>query len=115
MRCEYILHACITIVKNITGEEISLNPHLEVAGEKSTGRVDYTVKALEELICITEGKPYQIAIGVAQVAYYAMLQPNGKKRKVAFGEEYEPSLRNNHYSHGVVFSPLHFRRNFMYM
>ena len=37
----------------------------EVIGEENTGRVDYAIKALEELICIMEGKQYQIAIGFA--------------------------------------------------
>ena len=37
----------------------------EIIGEENTGRVDYAIKALEELICITEGKRYQIAIGFA--------------------------------------------------
>ena len=35
MRCEYIsamLHACITIVKKITGKKISLKPQLEIDG-----------------------------------------------------------------------------------
>ena len=70
IRCEYIstiLHACICIVKQHTGKEISLKPQLEVVGEENAGRVDYAVKALEELICITEGKKYEIAIGFAQV------------------------------------------------
>ncbi|GBB91237.1 hypothetical protein RclHR1_01840034 [Rhizophagus clarus] len=70
IRCEYIsviLHACINIVRELTGKKISLNPQFEVVGEKNTGRVDYAIKALEELICITEGKQYQIAIGFAQV------------------------------------------------
>jgi hypothetical protein len=35
--------------------------------EESTVRVYYAIKALEELICITEGKQHQIAIGFAQV------------------------------------------------
>ncbi|PKY60916.1 hypothetical protein RhiirA4_485213, partial [Rhizophagus irregularis] len=69
IRCEYIsaiLHACINIVRELTGKKISLNPQFEVVGEENTGRVDYAIQALEELICITEGKQYQIAIGFAQ-------------------------------------------------
>jgi len=71
IRCEYIstiLHACIHIVKKYTGKEISLNPQFEVVGEENTGRVDYAIKAFEELICITEGKQHQISIGFAQVS-----------------------------------------------
>ncbi|PKY36564.1 hypothetical protein RhiirB3_459480 [Rhizophagus irregularis] len=68
IRCEYIsaiLHACINIVRELTGKKISLNPQLKVVGEKNTGHVDYAIQALEELICIIEGKQYQIAIGFA--------------------------------------------------
>ena len=73
MRCEYIsaiLHASLYIVKRITNKEpnkeLTLAPQLEVVGEESTGRVDYTIKALEELICITEGKLHQVVMGFAQ-------------------------------------------------
>ena len=68
--CEYIsaiLHACIHIVRKLTGKEISLIPQLEVVGEENGGRVDYAIKCIEELIAITEGKQHQIAIGFAQV------------------------------------------------
>lgn len=71
IRCEYIstiLHACIHIVKKHTGKEISLNPQFEDVGEENTSRVDYAIKALEELIYITEGKKHQIVIGFAQVS-----------------------------------------------
>ncbi|RIA79441.1 hypothetical protein C1645_840679 [Glomus cerebriforme] len=56
-------------------QQFSLKPYnidyknetlLEVVGEKNMCHVDY---ALEELIiCITEGKQYQIAIGFSQTA-----------------------------------------------
>ncbi|POG75383.1 hypothetical protein GLOIN_2v1838763 [Rhizophagus irregularis DAOM 181602=DAOM 197198] len=46
-------------------EKISLNPQFEVVGEENTGRVDYAIKALEELIYITESKQYQIAIEIS--------------------------------------------------
>ncbi len=75
--CEYIsaiLHACINIVRELTGKKISLNPQFEVVGEENTGRVDYAIQALEELICITEGKQYQIAIGFAQVSNPILFQ-----------------------------------------
>src|SRR5579871_1690750 len=61
-RCEFIsaiLHASIAIAKKLTSQDIS--------GEDSTGRVDYAIKALEDLLCITEGKPRNIKIGYAQV------------------------------------------------
>ncbi|CAG8708414.1 16414_t:CDS:2 [Dentiscutata erythropus] len=59
MCCEYILailHASLYIVKRITNKELTLAPQLKVVGEESTGRVDYVIKDLEELICITEEK-----------------------------------------------------------
>ena len=71
VRCEYIsaiLHACIHIVKKLTGKKISLNPQLEVIGEENGGQVDYAIKCIEELICITEGKQHQIAIRFAQIS-----------------------------------------------
>ncbi|GBC51553.2 hypothetical protein GLOIN_2v1789471 [Rhizophagus irregularis DAOM 181602=DAOM 197198] len=61
-----ILHASLYIVKRITEKEITLTPQLEVVGEENTGHVDYAVKALEELICITEGRLYQVVMGFAQ-------------------------------------------------
>jgi len=65
MRCEYIstiLHALLYIVKRITQKELTLAPQLKVVGEENTRRVDYAIKALEELICITKGKLHQILI-----------------------------------------------------
>jgi hypothetical protein len=69
IRCEYIsaiLHACVHITKKLTGKYISVNPRFEVVGSENMGCVDY--RALEKLICITEGKQYQIDIGFAQVS-----------------------------------------------
>ncbi|CAG8678277.1 8823_t:CDS:1, partial [Funneliformis caledonium] len=65
MRCKYILailHASLYIVKRITKKELTLAPQLEVVSEENTGQVDYAIKALEELICITEEKLYQVVI-----------------------------------------------------
>jgi len=70
VRCEYIstiLHACVRAVKKLTDKEITLNPQLEVVGD-NTGRVDYAIKCIEELICITEGKQHNVGIGFAQVS-----------------------------------------------
>ena len=58
-RCEYIqviLHASPYIVKRVTQKGLTLEPQLEVVGDENGGRVDYAIKALEELICITEGE-----------------------------------------------------------
>ena len=64
IRCEYIsviLYASIFIARRITEKRITLDPQLEVVGEEASGRVDYAIKKIidvvnEELIAITEGK-----------------------------------------------------------
>ncbi|CAG8480605.1 2867_t:CDS:10 [Paraglomus occultum] len=66
VRCEFIspiLHASVNLL-----EGLILAPQFEVVGDETTGRVDYTVKKLldslrEEIMCITESKPHQVAIG----------------------------------------------------
>ncbi|GES90374.1 hypothetical protein GLOIN_2v1502041 [Rhizophagus clarus] len=105
MRCEYIstiLHASLYIVKRIISDkDLTLVPQLEVVGEESTGRVDYAIKTLEELICITEGKLHQVTMGFAQnlVQCESALQVNKKNRKRksgdAFGEDFD-------YIYGIV-------------
>ena len=76
-------------------------PQLEVVSEESTGRVDYAIKAFEELICITEGKLHQVVMGFAQnlIQCESALQVNKNMRKrksgEAFGDEYD-------YIYGIV-------------
>ena len=79
MRCEFvsaILHSAILHVKEITKNNIHFDLQFEVVGEDSTGRVDYAISLLinsdnseeeYEIICITEGKQHQVAVGFAQV------------------------------------------------
>jgi hypothetical protein len=102
MRCEYIssiLHASLQLVKKLTKKDLILKPHFEVVGEESTGRVDYAIKALEELICITEGKSHQVDIGFAQnlIQCESALQVNKKKRTAdnAFKDDFD-------YIYGIV-------------
>jgi hypothetical protein len=102
MRCEYIstiLHASLHIVRRITEKGLILEPHFEVIGEESTGHVDYAIKALEELICITEGKSHQVGVGFAQnlVQCESALQVNKKKRTAdkAFKDDFD-------YIYGIV-------------
>ena len=62
-RCEFIssiLHASIAIAKKLTSQDIFIVFQKDVS-------VDYTIKSLEDLLCITEGKPRNIKIGYAQV------------------------------------------------
>ncbi|GBC13413.2 hypothetical protein GLOIN_2v1511347 [Rhizophagus irregularis DAOM 181602=DAOM 197198] len=64
----------------------------DVSGEDATGRVDYAIKSLEDLLCITEGKPRNIKIGYAQnlAQLESAFQANKKKRTAdqAFGNDY---------------------------
>ncbi|RHZ48682.1 hypothetical protein Glove_543g66 [Diversispora epigaea] len=73
MRCEFIsaiLHASIAIAKNLTSQEIFIVLQKDISGKNVTGRVDYTIKNLEEFLCITEGKPHNIKIRYAQVSNF---------------------------------------------
>jgi hypothetical protein len=70
-RCEFIsaiLHASIAIAKKLTSQDIFIILQKDISGEDVTGRVDYAIKSLEDLLCITEGKPRNIKIGYAQVS-----------------------------------------------
>ena len=68
--CEFIssiLHASIAIAKKLTSQDIFIVLQKDISSEDATGRVDYAIKSLEDLLCITEGKPRNIKIGYAQV------------------------------------------------
>ncbi len=104
MRCEYIsaiLHASLYIVKRITEKELTLAPQLEVVGEENTGQVDYAIKVLKELICITEGKLHQVVMGFAQnlIQCKSALQVNKNKRK---RKSDDALLDNFDYIYGIV-------------
>ncbi|UZO06134.1 uncharacterized protein OCT59_026465 [Rhizophagus irregularis] len=69
-RCEFIssiLHASIAIAKKLTSQDIFIVLQKDISGEDATGRVDYAIKSLEDLLCITERKPRNIKIRYAQV------------------------------------------------
>jgi hypothetical protein len=102
VRCEYIstiLHAAINIARRITKKELTLIPQFEINGEENTGRRDYSIKALEELIHVTEGKQYAINVGFVQnvMKCESAFQANKRKRKadIAFGEEFD-------YLYGII-------------
>ena len=85
MRCEYIsiiLHTSLPIVRVLTGKGLTLSPQQEIVGGENTGRVDYRIKNLEELICITEGKQSDMGMGLAQnlVQCESAMQVNQRKR-----------------------------------
>src|SRR5437764_9568548 len=69
--CEFIsaiLHASIAIAKKLTSQDIFIVLQKDISGEDATGRVDYAIKSLENLLCITEGKSRNIKIEYAQVS-----------------------------------------------
>ncbi len=69
-RCEFIsaiLHVSIAIAKKLTSQDIFIVLQKDVSGEDATGRIDYAIKSLEDLFCITEGKSCNIKIRYAQV------------------------------------------------
>ena len=71
MRYEFIsaiLYASIAITKKLTSQDIFIVLQKDVSDEGATGRVDYAIKSLEDLLCITEGKPRNIKIRYAQVS-----------------------------------------------
>ncbi|RIA85527.1 hypothetical protein C1645_830686 [Glomus cerebriforme] len=60
-----ILHTSIAIAKKLTFQDIFIVLQKDISSEDVTGRVDYTIKSLEEFLCITEGKSCNIKIGYA--------------------------------------------------
>ncbi len=80
---EAILHAALHLIRKNTSHDLSLAPQIEIVGEDSTGRVDWAIKELEDLLAITEGKQNQIAIGLAQnlIQLESSYQTNKRKRK----------------------------------
>ena len=62
----YYMHLSLQL-KKLTSQDIFIVLQKDVSGEDATGRVDYAIKSLEDLLCITEGKPRNIKIGYAQV------------------------------------------------
>ena len=64
--CEFILailHASIAITKKLTSQDIFIVLQKDVSGKDATSQVDYVIKSLEDLLCITEGKSRNIKIG----------------------------------------------------
>src|SRR6266542_3442764 len=69
-RCEFIsaiLYTSIAIAKNLTTQDIFIVLQKDISGKDATVQVDYAIKSLEDLLCITEEKPRNIKIGYAQV------------------------------------------------
>ncbi|GBB99844.1 hypothetical protein RclHR1_03650020 [Rhizophagus clarus] len=69
-RCEFIsaiLHVSIAIAKKLTSQDIFIVLQKDVFGKDAMGRVDYVIKSLEDLFCITKGKPRNIKIEYVQM------------------------------------------------
>ncbi|GES95151.1 hypothetical protein GLOIN_2v1587390 [Rhizophagus clarus] len=62
-----ILHTALRIAENATNKKFSMKPEYEIIGDESCGRVNYTIKDEESLICVTEDKVQQkLTEGFAQ-------------------------------------------------
>jgi hypothetical protein len=103
MRNEYvstILHTSLHIAGDLTKKEFSMRPEFEIIGEESSGRVDYTIKEAENLICVTEDKVQRSVLeGFAQniKQLESSYQTNKKKRKRDDGDDFD-------YLYGIVTS-----------
>ncbi|RGB25475.1 hypothetical protein C1646_771672 [Rhizophagus diaphanus] len=77
-----ILHASIAIAKKLTSQDIFIVLQKDISSEDATGRVDYAIKSLEDLLCITDGKLRNIKIGYAQnlAQLESAFQTNKKKQ-----------------------------------
>ena len=65
MRCEYISTILHTAVSLLDG--LIITPQADIIGEENTGPIKKIIsEMLEEVICITEGKPFQVTLGVCQ-------------------------------------------------
>ncbi len=62
-----ILHASIAIAKKLIFQDKFIVFQKDISDEDVTGRVDYAIKTLEDLLCITERKSCNVKIGYAQV------------------------------------------------
>ncbi|CAG8637753.1 3023_t:CDS:2 [Gigaspora rosea] len=70
--------------KRITKKELSIAPQLEFVGEENTGRVDYAIKALEELFASRKGsctkEYFDYIYGIVMTAtewYFILYTTNG--------------------------------------
>ena len=74
-RCEFIsaiLHASIAIAKKLTTQDIFIVLQKDISGEDATGRVDYAIKNLKNLFCITKEKSRNIKIKYVQVSLFVL-------------------------------------------
>ena len=62
-----ILHASIVIIKKLTSQDIFIVLQKDISSKNTTGQVDYAIKSLKDLLCITEGKLCNIKIKYTQI------------------------------------------------
>ncbi|PKC59353.1 hypothetical protein RhiirA1_469581 [Rhizophagus irregularis] len=85
-------HCIEDIILKLLNVETMTDTNEDVSSKDVTGRVDYVIKSLEDLLCITEGKLRNIKIGYAQnlAQLESAFQTNKKKWTAdqAFGNDY---------------------------
>src|SRR5205085_2177131 len=91
-----ILNASIAITQKLTNnEKIYITYQDDVSGEDSSGRVDYSIKGYEDLICIAEGKPRNVEIGYLQLESASHMNKRKRTADQAFQNEED-------YLYGIV-------------
>ncbi|RHZ80755.1 hypothetical protein Glove_132g73 [Diversispora epigaea] len=102
-RCVFItsiLNASIAITRNLTdNEKIYIAYQDDVSGEDSSGRVDYSIKGYEDLICIAEGKPRNVEIEYLQNIKQLESASHMNKRKRSAEQAFE---NDEDYLYGIV-------------
>ncbi|CAG8816745.1 4830_t:CDS:2, partial [Racocetra persica] len=108
-RSHFITSILVSAVNSVPNT--ILRSQFEIIGDVSVGRVDYAIKKIypqlvgsgfEEIICVTEAKPIDIKVGVAQnlMQLEGSLDSNkNKKRKL---DELYPDQVYSEYVYGIV-------------
>ncbi|RHZ77676.1 hypothetical protein Glove_174g103 [Diversispora epigaea] len=101
IRCVFItsiLNASIAITRKLTNDEkIYIEYQDDVSGEDTSGRVDYSIKGYEDLICIAEGN---VEIGYLQNIKQLESASHINKRKRTAEQAFQ---NDNNYLYGIVF------------
>ncbi|CAG8840463.1 14305_t:CDS:2 [Gigaspora margarita] len=102
-RCVFItsiLNASIAITRKFTNnEKIYIAYQDDVSGEDSFGRVDYSIKGYEDLVCIAEGKPGNVEIGYLQNIKQLESASHMNKRKRTADQAFQ---NDDDYLYGIV-------------
>ena len=95
-----ILHASIAITRRLTNKEINIELQRDISGEEASGRVDYAISGMEDLLYITEGKPRNVKIGYLQNIKQLESSFHMNKRKRTAGEAFKGE--DYDYLYGIV-------------